>query len=771
MPRFPSPSAAPLLRRVPAGALALRAQLVLLALASLTATSWLIPTGAHAEACPGAGGGGCPYTGVQQVGRRAEGVLRFPEAIAIGPGGDVFVADQLSYTVQEFSPAGTFENEWGSFGGGHGQFGPIGGLAVDAAGNVYVVDSSHNRIEKFSPAGAFLTAWGRRGSEVGQFNFGSSQDFTKPPGGGIAVNGSFVFVADSGNNRIERFNLNGGEPLAWGTKGSAPGQFSYPRGVAANESEVLVSDDDNHRIERFGLEGAFQAEDGTNGTGAGQFGFPYGVALDAGGNVYVADDINHRVVKLNPQLGFVGAWGGFGSKPGQLAFPRALASDPAGNNYVADTANDRIEVFGPSGEYERTLGISARGPAELTVPRGVAVDPTGRLLVADTDSNRIQLFAPGSDVWSGQWTLAPGRFPGFNAPSGVAVDPAGSVYVGDRGNARVARLWGDGTPLAEIGGPGALGGAGLSGNIAIAVSGTDQETFVADAGHNRILVYGPEGTLRARWGADGGSGAAGAGQDDFEHPQALAVDAAGNVYVADTGNDRVVKLNSGGSVIAEWGDRGGGDGRFRSPTGIGIDAAGNVYVLDSENNRIEEFGENGRFLAKWGNRGIGPGQLSQPTALTVGCEGDVYVADTNNNRVERFEPVGRAGAGCVAPGAWPPPLDVAPVLSARLLRSKGVLARRGLAMNISCQRGCKILVTATLTPTRRSRRAVKLVALARSLPAARTGHVRLRVSAAALRRLRRELGASHGMRARVTIVAQGPTGRRTMLLRSYLVTR
>jgi tripartite motif-containing protein 71 len=773
MPRFPQPPFLPSPRHIPARALALRAQLVLLALASLTATSWLAPAGAHADACPGAGAGSgaCPYAAVQQIGRRAEGVLRFPEAVAIGPGGDVFVADQLSYTVQEFSPSGVLENEWGSFGGGHGQFGPIGGLAVDAAGNVYVVDSSHDRIEKFSPAGAFLSAWGHRGSEVGQFNFGSSQDFTKPPGGGIAVDGSFVFVADSGNNRIERFNLSGGEPLAWGTKGSAPGQFSYPRGVAANESEVLVSDDDNHRIERFGLEGAFQAEAGTHGTGPGQFGFPYGVALDAAGNAYVADDINHRVVKLDPQLGFAGAWGGFGTKPGQLAFPRALASDPAGNNYVANTANDRIEVFGPGGEYERTLGISARGPAELTLPRGVAVDPTGRLLVADTDSNRIELFAPGSDVWSGQWTLAPGRFPGFNAPTGVAVDPVGSVLVGDRGNARVARLWGDGTPLAEIGGPGGLGGAELSGNIAVAVSGTDQESFVADAGHNRILVYGPEGTLRGRWGAGGGSGAAGTGQGEFDHPQGVAVDAAGDVYVADTGNDRVVKLDPAGSVLAEWGTRGGSDGRFRSPTGIGLDAAGNVYVLDSENNRVEVFGENGRFLARWGTRGTGPGQLSQPTGLTVGCEGDVYVADTNNNRIERFEPAARAGSGCVAPGAWPPPLDVAPVLSARLLRSRGVLARRGLAMGISCRRGCKILVTATLTPSRRSRRAVKLVALARTLPAARTGHVRLRVSAAALRRLRRELGSSHRMRARVTILAEGPTGRRTTLLRSYLVTR
>ena len=222
------------------------------------------------------------------------------------------------------SASGTFETEWGSYGGGHGQFGPIGGIATDAAGDVYVVDSSHNRIEKFDANGNFVTQWGHHGNELGEFSFGSSQNYTQPPGGGIAVAGNYVYVADSGNDRIERFNLTGGEAMAWGEKGSGFGQFSYPRGVAANESEVIVSDDDNHRIEKFAPEGAFQSAAGSYGTGAGQFGYPYGVALDAAGDVYVADDINHRVVKLSAALGFLGAWGGLGSKPGQLAFPAHL---------------------------------------------------------------------------------------------------------------------------------------------------------------------------------------------------------------------------------------------------------------------------------------------------------------------------------------------------------------------------------------------------------------------------------------------------------------
>jgi hypothetical protein len=197
-----------------------------------------------------------------------------------------------------------------------------------------------------------------------------------------------------------------------------------------------------------------------------------------------------------------------------------------------------------------------------------------------------------------------------------------------------------------------------------------------------------------------------------------------------------------------------------------------VYVVDSENNRVQVFSPDGAFLGKWGTRGIGPGQFSQPTQIAIGCDGAAYVADTNNNRVERFALASAAGSGCLATASWPPPLDVAPVLRVVLPRSGGILARRGLALSVSCQRGCKILVRATLTPLRRHHRgAVWLAAAARGLPAARFGHVRLAVSARALRRLRRELGSTHPMRAQVTIVAVGPTGRRTTLRRSYLVAR
>jgi tripartite motif-containing protein 71 len=731
---------------------------------------------ALAEGCPGVGTAACPYSSAASIGQRAEGVLRFPEAVALDTQGNVYVADQLSYVVEKFSASGEFVTQWGSFGGGHGQFGPIGGLATDAAGNVYVVDSSHNRIEKFDPNGNFITQWGHKGAEPGQFSFGSSQDYTKPPGGGIAVSGNYVYVADSGNNRIQRFNLEGGEGMEWGTKGSGPGQFSYPRGVAANASEVLVADDDNHRIEKFDPSGAYQSAAGSQGTGPGQFGFPYGVALDAAGNAYVADDLNHRVVKLNPQLGFVGAWGGYGTAPGQLAFPRAIASDPAGDSYVANTANDRVEVYNPEGRFLRTIGISARGPGQLTGPRGLAADPTGRLLISDTVGSRVELFAPLTAAFEGQWTVAGGHDASFVKPSGIGIDPRGSVYVADQGNERIVHMWGDGTYLSELGGPGNLAGAGLNGADAVAVSPNSGRAYVADAGHNRVLVYGAEGKLFARWGAGGGNGAASGQTGGFNHPSGVAVrnivQGEENIYVADKGNDRIVELNANGETLRQWGSTGTADGRFHAPASVAIDGHGNVYALDSENNRVELFDGDGHYLAKWGVRGASLGDFSQPAAIALDCAGNVYVADTNNNRVERFILTNPAPTSCLAPEAWPPPLDVAPVLRISLPRSSGVLARRALALSVSCERGCKVLVTGTLSASLGRRRAtVPLRAVARSLPRAIAGHVRLGVSAKAVRRLQRVLGRGKAMTARVHIAAAGPTGRRTTANRIYSVRR
>jgi len=211
------------------------------------------------------------------------------------------------------------------------------------------------------------------------------------------------------------------------------------------------------------------------------------------------------------------------------------------------------------------------------------------------------------------------------------------------------------------------------------------------------------------------------------------------------------------------------NGHFRIPDGIAVDAAGQVFVADRENNRIQEFSATGSFLSKWGSRGVGPGEFAQPTAVAVGCSGTVYVADTHNNRIESFVPASPAAGGCVAPGSWPPPLDVAPVLHLSLAHAKGVLARRALALALGCQRACKILARASMGAP--GRHALPVVAVARSLSAAQTVRVQLRIGPHTLRGLRRELGRHRRLTATVKVVAAGPTGRRTVVSRTYHLTR
>jgi hypothetical protein len=202
---------------------------------------------------------------------------------------------------------------------------------------------------------------------------------------------------------------------------------------------------------------------------------------------------------------------------------------------------------------------------------------------------------------------------------------------------------------------------------------------------------------------------------------------------------------------------------------VAVDAAGRVYVVDRENNRVQEFSANGGFLAAWGLRGVGPGEFELPTAIAVDCHGDVYVADTHNNRVQRFNPVGPAESGCLPISAWPPPLDVPPVLHVSLAGAHGILAHRALSLAVGCQRACKVLLSALLSAA--GKRPLPLVAAARTLPAAQTSRIRLFVGPRTLRGLRRELGRRRRLTATVKVVAAGPTGRRTVLTRAFAVTR
>ena len=181
--------------------------------------------------------------------------------------------------------------------------------------------------------------------------------------------------------------------------------------------------------------------------------------------------------------------------------------------------------------------------------------------------------------------------------------------------------------------------------------------YVVDRDNYRIQKFTSDGAYVTQWGSFG------SGDTEFGSPTDVAVDPSGNVYVVDQNNHRIQKFTSDGTYVTKWGSNGTGDGQFAFPYGIAADQAGNIYVADSDNARIQKFDGLGNFLAKWGSSGVDPGQFSSPLGLASDNAGSIYVADYGNNRVQVFTDDGTfvdewGTAGTVA-GEFTHPRDVA----------------------------------------------------------------------------------------------------------------
>jgi len=157
--------------------------------------------------------------------------------------------------------------------------------------------------------------------------------------------------------------------------------------------------------------------------------------------------------------------------------------------------------------------------------------------------------------------------------------------------------------------------------------------YVADTRRDRVLKLAAGGA-RAAWSA-------GPDGTPLHAPAGLAVDRAGRIFVADSGNHRVVVFNAAGRPLAVWGMPGGAAGEFNAPTAVALDGAGNLYVADTKNHRVQKFSPAGEFLLSWGSYGSAAGEFNAPAGIAVDRAGGVYVADTWNHRVQKFDARGR----------------------------------------------------------------------------------------------------------------------------------
>ena len=672
-----------------------RSALVLAALSVAVAGAqpagdWIIETVAGVSDS----GDGGPATGAR---------LNFPARVALDGAGNLYIADLRNHRIRKVDAAGVITTVAGDGTEGYGGDGgpavaaqlhwPIG-VALDGAGNLYIADEGNNRIRKVDAAGVITTVAGDGTEGYGGDGGPATAAQLRFPTG-VAVDGAGnLYIADLRNYRIRKVDAAGviSTVAGDGTEGyggdgdpATAAQLNRPIGVALDGAgNLYIADYWNHRIRKVDAAGVITtvAGDGTrdrNGDGGAATGarlnHPAGVAVDGAGNLYIADRLNHRIRKVDAAgvISTVAGYGPTGEDEGgfrgdggpataaRLNIPIGVALDGAGNLYIADTGNDRIRKVDAAGVISTVAGGESLGDggaatgARLSDPSGVAVDGSGNLYIADTSNGRIRKVDAAGVIS----TVAR-----LSDPNSVAVDGAGNLYIADTWRQRIRKVDAAGV-ISTVAGAGTFGYGGDGGPAVearlirptgVAVDGAGN-LYIADSWDQRIRKVDAAGVIStvAGDGTDGYGGDGGpATAAQLNYPNSVAVDGAGNLYIADSGNGRIRKVDSAGVISTVAGDgRGGygGDGgpavaaELYSPKGVALDGAGNLYIATG--NRIRKVDAAGVIttVAGSGMGGFGgdggpaaTAQLNNPAGVALDGDGNLYIADLGNDRIRRLTP-------------------------------------------------------------------------------------------------------------------------------------
>ncbi len=533
------------------------------------------------------------------------------------------------------------------------------GIAVDGAANLYIADSANNAIRKVTTDGNINTIAGLGPNDPGFAGDGGPATAANLWGPlDVTVDtSSNVYIADTNNANIRKIttdgNINtiagstavvsGAITIAFGYSGDGAGatlaMLAGPAGVAVDKSgNLYIATYADNRIRKVDSQNSISTFAGNSGYGfagdggpatAAQLSAPRGIAVDASGNLYLADRWNNRIRKIsNGTLSTIAGngQGGFSGDNGPAAnarfnSPDGVAIDKSGNIYISDFFNNRVRMVSPAGVITTVAGTGISGfsgdggaatSAQLSQPAGLAFDSAGNLYIADSNNGAVRMVTPAGKISTVAGTGAPG-FSGdggpatgakMMAPFGVALDSSNNLYIAD-----------------------------YYGWIRMVTASTGVISTLA--GNGSIGYSG-----------DGGP----ATSAQFYNPLAVAVDSSGTVYVADSNNGAVRMIQNGTiSTIAGNGTLAyTGDGalaffaQFSQLSGIAVDAQGNIYVADTGNNAIRLFPLGGvvSTIAGSGAQGYtgdgGPAsvaEINNPTAIAVTASGNVYFTDAGNNSV------------------------------------------------------------------------------------------------------------------------------------------
>ena len=402
-------------------------------------------------------------------------------------------------------------------------------------------------------------------------------------------------------------------------------------------SEIFIDTNDNlyipygYGVKKYNLSGDLLLEFGTEGSGDGEFGStPSSAVADAEGNIYVGDSTNKNVQKFNSSGVFQLKWGTEGSGDGEFGSVGDLAVDSNNNIYVTDFINLRIQKFNSSGVFQLGWGSYGSGNSEFLSPTSMVVDSNDNVIVLDRDNGRAQKFASDS-TFLAQISEFGAGVDQLGGPDALGIDSADSLYIADfdGSETRIKKFASDGTYVSftntQLEKP-----AGFYNPSGIAID-ADGFIYVADTGNNRIQKLDQNGEYVLQWGGPGD------GNGELQGPVGVSVGPDGSVYVADTQNHRIQKFDSDGNYISQFGSQGNGNGELDTPYAVRFDDEGNIYVVEYDpNNRIQKFDQNGNYISQFGSYGTGAGELYGPSDMAFDSEGNIYVSEFYNQRIQKF---------------------------------------------------------------------------------------------------------------------------------------
>ncbi|HWQ31994.1 MAG TPA: BACON domain-containing carbohydrate-binding protein [Blastocatellia bacterium] len=644
-----------------------------------------------------------------------------PRGLAIDDKGNIYFAEYLHHRIRKIDVAS-------------GQISTVAGIEttiynptdveVDKAGNLYIASSEHHQVIKVAPGGAWSVFAGTGAPGFsGDGGPATAAKMTQPISL-LADQSGNVYIGEGNGQRVRKVS-----PDGIITTLTSPGAVY---GLAMDSGgRIFCSSFSNHRVVLIhpgGNSEEIAGSDFTSCSGDGcpatavSLRYPSGLALDSGGRVYVAN--GSRIWRLVPpvstdnvaptasitspttapvytttgsRLNLSGtasdnigvthvSWsndrGGSGVASGTTNWSVSNLPLSSGLNNITVTAWDaggnsqsvRLGVtFNPAAVLATVVSslnfASTADALRLRQPETVALDAAGSLYIADTGNHRIRRVSrdgvittiAGNGQLGSSGDGGPATAASLNEPGGIALDAAGNLYIADTNNHRIRKVTPAGT-ISTVAGTGISdfggdGGPATQARLDTPVGlATDAQgnLYIADAGNHRIrkltLSSGVITTIAGSgYGFGGDGGAAVAAQ--FNFPTGVAIDGAGNLYISDTGNHRVRRVNAAGivSTVAGTGSAGsGGDGgpataaQLNAPGGIGLDSAGNLFIADQGNHRVRKLAKDGRISTVAGNGTSGAGgdggaaveaQLNSPAGVAIDRAGNLFIADTYNHRV------------------------------------------------------------------------------------------------------------------------------------------